>query len=64
MAGHDHIIHISEEKIEATQDAVHLALESVPSMCKPNVMHRNSKRPNGVVIAVFGMSSLFIKIWC
>jgi hypothetical protein len=53
---HENVIHLGETEVEFSQD-VHEALERLGGVSQAERHVRNSNRPKGVIMAVFGMSS-------
>ena len=56
------VIHVAKSTIFTRENMVMRPCKVLPAFLIPNVILVYSKRPNGVVIAVFGMSSWFIWI--
>jgi hypothetical protein len=51
------IIQVGEAEVESSYDVVHEALESLGGVAQAEGHVRELKRPNGVVMAVFCISS-------
>ena len=57
--GDEQVINVCKTKVEATEDFINEPLERLCGIAQPKIngMRTNLKRPNGAVMAVFGMSS-------
>lgn len=58
--GNEEVVYIPVTAVKAAQHVVH---EPLKCLLRPKGIHMNSKRPNGVVTAVLGMSSSATGIW-
>jgi len=57
LAGHLQVVEVPEDRLEVGGGAVYLPLEGGSAFIKPKGIRKNSKDPNGVVIAVFCISA-------
>jgi hypothetical protein len=58
LAGHLQVVEVPEDRLEVSGGAVDLFRWKVaPAFIKPKGIRKNSKDPNGVVIAVFCTSA-------
>ena len=55
--GHQDVVNVDISKLHSLADVVHQALEGLGRIFSPKSIRKNSKSPNGVMMAVFGTSS-------
>ena len=61
-AGDENIVDVTETEVQTSQNLIHEPLVWA-AFLRPKGIRKNSNSPNGVVMAVFGMSSSSTGIW-